>query len=693
MTGRNSELIDQLLSAIIDALGARNIGADDREIWFEPANAPGLEIRLAVDDGSPCYERSANLAISYGGQPTQGPVSAEFRAALDRIKALDESVIEDAAVAFAAAAKAIADRCAAAAAEEAAALEAARLAELEPKAPPLPGSIRTVVVVGGGTAGYFAAIALKHEWPELDVTLIESTKIPIIGVGEATTTLMPPFLHLQLGIDIVDLYRELRPTWKLGIKFEWGLPGDYYFNYPFGNGNPVEACMHDGHINHQSLCSLMMMADRAPIVIGDDGEPVSLLEYMPYAYHLENKSFVAYLEKCARKAGIRHIDAEITDVKLREDGENVAQLTLADGRAIRADLYVDASGFRALLIEKTLGSRFISFASSLFCDTAVVAEVAQRGPIQPYTTAETMDAGWCWRIPVDGEDHRGYVFSSAHLTLEQAQAEMRAKNPGMRDPWTVRFRSGRHAEFWKGNTIAVGNAYGFVEPLESTALHMVITEMRCLIRCLRTGVDDQWDRTFANQSVGLHWDYLRWFLAMHYRFNGKSDSDFWRTCRETVDVSGIEDMLERFRSEGPVKEGGISPHAIPDPVFNYHGVVTMLLGQQVPCPRAVETWLSKAQWDARVAESRNLVSRALDQKQALDLLCERPELLENLVAPTSRSWIVATTPYAEYVKVPGFWVDSLLGPEKTDVTELDREPKEQIVPYSHLLGSVAPPAD
>src|SRR2546422_48872 len=118
------------------------------------------------------------------------------------------------------------------------------------------------------------------------------------------STAPPAPSRLQLGLDIVELYREVRPTWKMGIKFDWGQPGDYYFNYPFGNGNPVEAQAHDGHINNQSLCSLMMSADRAPIVIGDDGAPISLLEYMPYAYHLENKSFVAHLEKCARAAGI-----------------------------------------------------------------------------------------------------------------------------------------------------------------------------------------------------------------------------------------------------------------------------------------------------------------------------------------------------------------------------------------------------
>src|SRR5438046_5873519 len=155
------------------------------------------------------------------------------------------------------------------------------------------GPVRRVVVAGGGTAGYLAALALKRQLPGLDVTLIESSKIPIIGVGEATTTLMPPFLHQELGIDIVELYREVQPTWKLGIKFDWGLPGDYFFNYPFGNGNPVEAQAHDGHINNQSLCSLMMSADRAPTVIGADGEPIPVHEHMPHAYHVQNTRLAA----------------------------------------------------------------------------------------------------------------------------------------------------------------------------------------------------------------------------------------------------------------------------------------------------------------------------------------------------------------------------------------------------------------
>jgi tryptophan halogenase len=682
-----TELLEQRLFAIVTALDGQNVGADDHELWFQPKDGQGLEIRLDRDPHARCYDRSTNFGVSYGGQPTNAPISSAFREALQRIKAIDDAPIAGAASAFEMAAKAVADRFATPS-PTSARVETAPI----PLDPPRMRALRSVVVVGGGTAGYFAALALKHEMPDLDVTLIESSKIPIIGVGEATTTLMPPFLHLRLGLDIVELYRDVRPTWKLGIKFDWGLPGDYYFNYPFGDGNPVEAHAHDGHINNQSLCSLMMSADRTPIVTGDDGEPISLLEYMPYAYHLENKCFVAHLQKCARSAGVGHIDAEIKSVVPTGDRASVDRLILDDGREIRADLYVDASGFRALLIEKTLGSSFMSYASSLFCDTAVVAEVPQSGPIEPYTTAQTMDAGWCWRIPVEGEDHRGYVFSSAHLTVDQAREEMRAKNPGMGDTWTVRFRSGRHEEFWKGNTIAVGNAYGFVEPLESTALHMVIMEIHVLLHCLRTADDGRWDRGFANESVALHWDYLRWFLAVHYRFNRKSDSEFWRTCREAVDVSGIEPMLDRFSHEGPIKEGGISPHAIPDPVFNYHALLTMLLGQGVASPPPVETWLSKAAWEARVAESRKLVSRALDQRQALDLLRRRPDLLEGLVTPNSKSWIVSRASVAAHVKVPGFWIGQ---PTKQDdgVSTKPLQPKEDVVPFNHLLDSVAPPSD
>ena len=187
-------------------------------------------------------------------------------------------------------------------------------------------AIRSVGVLGGGTAGYLTAIALKKRFPHLDVTLVESSTIPIIGVGEATTTLMPPFLHAQLGIDIVEFYREVRPTWKLGIKFDWGLPGDYFFTYPFGETSTGESYFHDSDIRNQSFTSLLMMEGKSPIVRGDAGELISLLPRLKVAYHLDNAPFVRFLSKHAASAGVQHLDAVIADVVTSPDASQIERL-------------------------------------------------------------------------------------------------------------------------------------------------------------------------------------------------------------------------------------------------------------------------------------------------------------------------------------------------------------------------------
>ncbi|MFT3769671.1 MAG: tryptophan 7-halogenase [Minicystis sp.] len=499
-----------------------------------------------------------------------------------------------------------------------------------------PAHVASVGVLGGGTAGYFTAIALKRRFPGLRVTVVESSAIPIIGVGEATTTLMPPFLHHQLGIDIVELYREVRPTWKLGIKFDWGLPGDYYFTYPFGLADSFDAYRHDGDIRNQNLASLLMAADRSPILRDAAGEVQSLLLSTKLAYHLHNAPFVAFLAKHAARSGVEHIDARV-EVVAAPDQSRIEMLRADDGRELRFDLYVDASGFSAQILGKALASPFQSFASSLFCDRAVVADVPQRGGIvEPYTTAETMDHGWCWKIPVEGVDHRGYVHASAFVSEADAIAEMRRKNPGMGDTWTVRFRSGRHAEFWKGNAVAVGNAYGFVEPLESTALHMVIIEIAYLVAGLEAAGSGPVDLAETNRRVGAHWDYLRWFLAIHYKFNRKLDTAFWRACREEVDVSGIAHALTRYQEQGPWKSPADVDILVGDPAFGYSGLLVMLLGQKVDAP-VVPSRFSPEAWAKRLADQRALVDRALPQAEALEILRARPDLLQAFVSAPS-SW-------------------------------------------------------
>lgn len=498
----------------------------------------------------------------------------------------------------------------------------------------------SVGVIGGGTAGYFAALALVRAFPGLRVTLVESSAVPIIGVGEATTTLMPPFLHQQLGLDVVELFRAVRPTFKLGIRFEWGPTDPPWFAFPFGDAWPVEAFVHERDLRRQSLTSVLMRDDRAPLVRGPDGALLSLLPSLKFAYHLENRSFVRFLAQAAARESIEHVDATIERAVVGADGE-IESLRTDDGRDLAFDLYVDATGFRSVLLEQALGSKFTSYASSLFCDRAVIATVPRGARLGPYTTAETMNAGWCWRIPVGDEDHRGYVFASAFLDEDGAAAEMRAKNPGVEATSVVRFRSGRHADFWLGNVIAVGNAYGFVEPLESTALHMVIVELAYLLEGLRLWRDEgRASLDFcarATRAVGEHWDYLRWFLAIHYKFNGRLETPFWQAARADVDVSGVSEALERFRTEGTFAFAGGSPLGGTDPGFRTDlGAATLLLGQGAEGSARARAGMDPSDWEALTQRHEAVAARALGHAEALDALMAQPSMLEELVAsPTS----------------------------------------------------------
>jgi tryptophan 7-halogenase len=489
----------------------------------------------------------------------------------------------------------------------------------------LDSKTRSVGVVGGGTAGYFAALALKRRFPALEVCVLESKTIPIIGVGEATTTLLPPFLHGQLGLDVEALYAAVKPTWKLGIKFEWGAPGSF-FTYPFGDADPLVAAAQDGHLRNQSLTSMLMTGDRSPLIREADGSVTSLLGRLKWAYHLHNAPFVAFLAQAAAARGVVHVEGKIDRVETSAGGERVEALHLADGRRLTFDLYVDASGFGSLLMEKALRSEFLSYASSLFCDTAVVANVPHGDLVRPYTTAETMDAGWCWRIAVEAEDHRGYVFSSAFLDEGRAIDELRAKNPGASEPWVVRFRSGRHRHFWKGNTVAIGNAYGFVEPLESTALHMVVIELGYLLGCLDEGAAAD-EVAWANERVGAHWDSLRWFLSVHYKFNGRLETPFWRAARAEVDIGELQGAVDRFRATGPWVEEQGRRFGPDDPTFGHSGLMMMLLGQGVSGAPYLPPPSAAAAWGPRVAAQQALAARALSQAEALAFLRAHPEVL------------------------------------------------------------------
>lgn len=493
---------------------------------------------------------------------------------------------------------------------------------------------KKVIVVGGGTAGFLTALTLRACRPELDVTLIESSKIPVIGVGEATTSELPPFLHRVLGFDVQDFYAEVKPTWKLGIRFEWGHEQPF-FNYPFDLGNTLEAMTYDGHLGNVSLLSALMAADRSPIVRDENGEYVSLMREVPFAYHLDNRRFVAYLKREALRRGIRYVDVELNGADVSPDHGEIRSLSAADGRSFTADLFIDCSGFRSWLLEDKLKSPFHSYSSTLFNDTAVVASRPHDGLVRPYTTAEAMENGWCWNIPQVDEDHRGYVFSSAFCSIEQAAAEMRLKNPRMGDYWTVKFRSGRHEHFWKGNVVAIGNSYGFVEPLESTAIQVIIYEAEMLARHLPAFKGDTTTIEGLNREVGSYWDYIRAFLGVHFKFNERFDNRYWRACRSDTVIDGANEVLAQYDATGPLVEGSagvIRNRTLGGRTFNNFGFDMMLLGQGRRPRRMPRPVGSRAAFEARVAAYRRLSAAALPQAEALDvLLHRRPDLLDQFV--------------------------------------------------------------
>jgi tryptophan halogenase len=246
-----------------------------------------------------------------------------------------------------------------------------------------------------------------------------------------------------------------------------------------------------------------------------------------------------------------------------------------------------------------------------------------------------MDCGWCWNIPQEESDHRGYVFSSRFCTVEEAAAEMRRKNPAMSDYWTVKFRSGRHEEFWKGNVIGIGNSYGFVEPLESTAIQIVIIELQSLIRNFPKRKSERFQKKVLQSKVAGAWDYIRWFLSIHYRFNRKFTNAYWEECRANADISGIADLIELYKERAPLltrSDADLIKQRLTsdDLTFNLALIDTMLLGQGVPTTHLDPPTESRESWRRRAVATERLLDMAVSQRRALEILRERPEILGSI---------------------------------------------------------------
>lgn len=444
--------------------------------------------------------------------------------------------------------------------------------------------VRRVLILGGGSSGFLAAITLKQLLPSLDVEMLRSPEIGIIGVGEATTPLIPAFLHGILNLDIHEFYRLARPSWKLGIRFLWGPRDEFHYTFQFQTdlknrrmARPMGYYCKD-HFDHLSSASALMSAGRA-FQRRPDGYPQIERDA---AYHLENELLVAYLEGIARAIGVVIKEDTVKDVVLAERG--VDRLVLASGGTTTADLFVDCSGFRALLMN-ALKEPFLSYRKSLFSDRAVVGGWF-RGPdepVMPYTTAETMPAGWAWKIEHENRIHRGYVYSSDFISDDDAIRDYRALCPKAEGARIVKFVSGRYRDCWVKNVVGVGNASGFVEPLESTSLSAIVNESEAIAAVLRDS-----DRKVTPSTIGQfnkrsarNWDAIRDFLAIHYRFNRRLDTPFWRACLADVDLAGGAPIVQYYQENGPSTLWRATLIDDTDQ-FRFEGYWTMLVGQKVP---------------------------------------------------------------------------------------------------------------
>jgi tryptophan 7-halogenase len=462
--------------------------------------------------------------------------------------------------------------------------------------------IRTVTVVGGGTAGLLSALTLRQQLPSVAIRVVHSRDIGIIGVGEGTTPLFPRHLLETLQLDPRRLYGEASPTWKLGIRFFWGSRPIFYYSFT----QQFQARWSDLPQSHGFyLADTYVPADLSSALMAAGKCAPRRLEGTPdfldgTALHVENARLVAWLDSECRAAGIEFIEGTVQSVDQTSNGD-IAALILTDAQRVEADFFVDASGFRSELVGRALGESFTDWSHILFCNRAVIGGWTRTDePILPYTTAETMDAGWCWQIEHERFINRGYVYSSSFISDEDARVELLRKNPRIPPDHTrvVKFRSGYIQNSWVRNCVAVGNSAGFVEPLEATALSVLVLSAGAIAEVL---TDSALNPTAAhaiayNRYTATVWEETRDFLALHYRFNTRLDTPFWLHAREETPLGTIAALVEFYQDAGPAQFGRYLLQNA-DNVYALEGHLAMLVGQGVPyraqyTPTAIElaTW-------------------------------------------------------------------------------------------------------
>ena len=431
-----------------------------------------------------------------------------------------------------------------------------------------PDPIRQITIVGGGTAGWMCAAALIRNLPQTSITLVESEEIGTVGVGEAT---IPPIrlFNAMLGLDEAEFLRETRGTFKLGIAFhDWGNLGERYF-HPFGvyGLRPelghflqywlrMKALGEAGAISDYSLCTLAAMSGRMGTQSQD---PDSALSTFGSAYHFDAGLYARYLRRYSEKRGVLRIEGQVAHVAQDAETGFITTLTLKDGRTVGGDLFVDCSGFRGLLIEQTLETGYENWTRWLPCDRAIAMPCehgtldAKGEPvIAPYTLSTAREAGWQWTIPLQHRVGNGYVYSSQFKSDDAAEATLRANLQGrvLAEPNRLKFVTGRRKAFWNKNVVALGLASGFIEPLESTSIHLIQSGINKLLMHWPDRAFDPANIEAYNRRQHLDYERIRDFIVLHYHATRRDDTPLWRSTRDMAIPDTLAHKIAVFRERG-----------------------------------------------------------------------------------------------------------------------------------------------
>lgn len=429
--------------------------------------------------------------------------------------------------------------------------------------------IEKVVIAGGGTAGWMTAAALaKLLRGKVDITLVESEEIGIVGVGEATIPMIQRFNQV-LELDENEVLRQTQGSFKLAVEFvDWGRRGERYM-HGFGRfGQDLWT------LNFEQYWLRLFLAGKAPdlaqfsitrmaalknrFMRSRPDMPNSPLADIAHAFHFDASLYAKYLRRFAESLGVKRIEGKIVDVSLKGLRGHVDALTLDAGRRVEGELFIDCSGFRGLLIEQALETGYEDWSHWLPCDRALAVPCAPAGPLLPYTRATARQAGWQWRIPLQHRIGNGHVYCSRFVSDDEAAATLLANLDGeaLAEPRQIRFVTGRRRKFWHRNVVAIGLSSGFMEPLESTSIHLIQTAIARLLTLFPDRGFSQPDIDEYNRQGVWEFEKIRDFLILHYHATERDDTPFWRHCR-TMDIpESLRQRIDLFKSRGRIFRDG-----------------------------------------------------------------------------------------------------------------------------------------